>query len=78
MGALLSYVLLVALVAHAGAHVALLVTLARKKPRYRAVVAFVLPPLAPYYGWLGGASRLALVWLAGLGVYAAGVALANL
>ena len=78
MGALLSYVLLVALVAHAGAHVALLVTLARKKPRYRAVVAFVLPPLAPYYGWLGGASRLSLVWLAGLGVYAAGVALANL
>ncbi len=78
MGTLLSYVLLAALLAHAGAHVALLVTLARRKPRYRAVVALVLPPLAPYYGWMAGAGRLSLLWLAGLGVYAAGVALANL
>ena len=78
MATLFSYVLLLALAAHAGAHVALLVTLARKKPRYRALVAFVLPPLAPYYGWMAGRGRLSLVWLAGLGVYAAGVALANL
>ncbi len=78
MAALLSYVLLVALVAHAGAHVALLIALARRRPRYRALVAFVLPPLAPYYGWMAGDRRLSLVWLGGLGVYAAGVALANL
>jgi hypothetical protein len=78
MGRLLPYWLLVALVVHAGAHVALLVRLARKGPRYRALVAFFLPPLAPYYGWLAGAGRLALVWLVALGAYALGVALANL
>ena len=74
----LSWVLAAALLAHAGAHVALLVVLARGRPRYRALVALVLPPLAPYYGLLVGQSRLAFVWLGALGVYAAGVALANL
>ena len=77
MGWLLPYWLLVALAAHVAAHVALLVQLARKGPRYRALVAFVLPPLAPYYGWLSGAGRLSLVWLVALGAYAVGVALAN-
>ena len=75
---LLSYLLLVALVVHAGAHVALLVSLARRRPRYQALVAFALPPLAPYYGWRAGFGKLALVWLVALGAYAIGVGAANL
>jgi hypothetical protein len=78
MSALFSYLLLASLVAHAAAHLALLVLLARRPPRYRALVAFVLPPLAPYYGWMGKIRHLPLVWLVSLGAYSVGVALANM
>ena len=75
---LLSFWLLAALLAHAGAHVAILVSLFRRGPRYRAAVAFVLPPLAPYYAVAVGFRKLSALWLASLLAYAFGVALANL
>jgi hypothetical protein len=43
--------LLVALAVQLTAHVALVVGLARRKPRWRALVAAIVPPLAPVWGW---------------------------
>jgi hypothetical protein len=48
---LLGLWLALALAAHVTAHVALLAGLARRRPRWRAVAAFVVPPLAPIWGW---------------------------
>ncbi|HET9958226.1 MAG TPA: hypothetical protein VFQ61_27215 [Polyangiaceae bacterium] len=48
-------------------HVALALWLFRQKPRFRAGLALILPPLAPYWGLRGGlrgpALRLSLLWL---------------
>lgn len=74
---ILSWALAAALALHAGAHVALLIALARAHPRYRAAMALLMPPLAPYYGYMAGRRRLTAAWLVGLVAYAAGVALAN-
>lgn len=35
----------------ATAHVALVAALFWLKPRWRALAALLVPPLAPYYGW---------------------------
>jgi hypothetical protein len=43
--------LAIALAAHVTAHLALLAGLARRRPRWRAIAAFVVPPLAPIWGW---------------------------
>jgi hypothetical protein len=74
----LSYWLLAGVLLHAGAHVALVVGLLRATPLHMGLVAIVLPPLAPYYGWRLGMRKRTYLWLVGLGAYAAGVALANL
>jgi hypothetical protein len=51
------------------AHVTLVAGLAWRAPRWRALVAFVVPPLAPYWGW--SALRLrSVVWLVGAVAYA--------
>lgn len=59
------------------AHVALLVKLARERPRHRALLALFLPPLAPYfaleqkrYGWSG-------LWVLSALVYAVCAILAS-
>jgi hypothetical protein len=51
------------------AHVTLVVGLAGRAPRWRALVALVVPPLAPYWGW-DGLRRRSLLWMAGAVVYA--------
>jgi hypothetical protein len=54
------------LLAFAGAvtvHVAILAGLVGRKPRWRAALALVLPPLAPYWAW-GPMRRRAIAWLA--------------
>jgi hypothetical protein len=43
--------LALALLAHLVAHAALVVGLARRRPRWRALAAVVVPPLAPIWGW---------------------------
>ena len=58
-----------------GAHVTLLGSLALRAPRYRAAVALLVPPLAPYWGWRSGLKTRVYVWGASLLLYAAGVAL---
>ncbi len=61
----------------AGAHVALLVGLARQKPRWHAVVALVVPPLAPYWGYRAGMRLRVYAWAAALLAYAIGVVVAG-
>lgn len=51
------------------AHVTLVVGLAGRAPRWRALVALVLPPLAPYWGW-SGLRRRAVLWLGAAAAYA--------
>jgi hypothetical protein len=58
----------------AGAHVTLLGSLALRAPRYRAIVALVVPPLAPYWAWRDGLKVRVYVWAATLTVYGIGVA----
>jgi hypothetical protein len=50
-------------------HIAIVVGLARRAPRARAVAALVLPPLAPYWGF-GQRMRVRSVgWVASVAVY---------
>jgi hypothetical protein len=50
------------------AHVTLLVGLAGRAPRWRALVALIVPPLAPYWGWRPLRIR-SVAWLAGALMY---------
>ena len=53
------------------AHVALSLRLVRRaRPRWRGVVAFFVPPLAPLWGFREGFRRNASIWCLALGVYA--------
>jgi hypothetical protein len=71
----LAFALVVALLVFLGAHAALLVSLAARPPRYRALVALVVPPLAPYWAWRSALRTRVYVWLGSLALYAAGIAL---
>ena len=75
MKLILTIVLATALVVEVGAHVGLLAGLARREPRWRAVVALFLPPLAPYWGWQHGMTRRTYAWMAALAVYTIALAL---
>jgi hypothetical protein len=68
-----------ALALFAGAHVGLVGQLTRA-PRVgararwaRAVVAFFVPPLAPWWGWEAGLRRTTIVWSGALALYTLGV-----
>jgi hypothetical protein len=50
-------------------HLALAFRLVLRRPRWRGVVALVLPPLAPYWGAEAGMARMALVWVVALCIY---------
>jgi hypothetical protein len=52
------------------AHVTLALGLARRAPRWRAPVAFVVAPLAPFWGWSAGMRARSSVWVAAAVVYA--------
>jgi hypothetical protein len=58
-----------ALAVHVGAHVALLVGLARRRPWWRALAALVVPPLAPIWGW-NEMPRRAHAWAIAFAAYA--------
>ncbi len=51
------------------AHVTLVIGLALREPRWRAAVAFVVPPLAPYWGFRENMRGRAIVWGAAFVVY---------
>ncbi len=50
-------------------HVALVFRLVLRHPRWRGLVALVLPPLAPYWGMEAGMKRMAALWIVALSVY---------
>ena len=75
---LLTALLAGSLLAYVGAHVALCVGLVRGSPRWRALLAFVIPPLAPLWGWKAGMRARVYAWTAAVGLYALGVLFASL
>jgi hypothetical protein len=77
MGAALVVLVAAALATFVGMHVALLVALALRRPRHRALVALVVPPLAAYWSWRAGIRRRVGVWAVALVVYAVGVAVTS-
>ncbi len=67
--------LAVVLAVFVAAHVVLVAGLARSRAWGRAVVALLVPPLAPWWGWGAGLRAAAIAWCAALALYALGVAL---
>lgn len=60
------------------AHVALAGRLLlRQRPRWRGFVAFWVPPLAVIWGFQAGYAKMALTWLAALGVYVVSLLIAS-
>lgn len=58
------------------AHVAITYGLARRQPRWRAAVAFVVAPLAPYWAWREQMKVRAWIWTGALVLYVAATVLA--
>jgi hypothetical protein len=69
-------VLLVAFATLVTAHLALVFGLSRRTPRWRGLVALVVAPLAPWWGWSERMRARGAVWMAAAVVYAAALALA--
>jgi hypothetical protein len=67
--------LLIVLVITAGVilstHVSLSVGLARRGPWHRGLVAFLIPPLAPFWGYSGKLHTRSLVWIIAVTVHLA-------
>jgi hypothetical protein len=59
------------------AHVAITFGLARSKPRWRALVAFVLVPLAPYWAWRAQMRKRTWLWIGSLVLYLAALIVAS-
>jgi hypothetical protein len=51
------------------AHVSLVFVLAARPPRFRAALAFIVPPLAPFFGFREGFRALSSVWVVSLVAY---------
>ena len=69
MRALLSILLALAFAVFIAAHVALVVGILRANNRPRAALAFLVPPLAPFWGHELGMTKRANTWLAALVIY---------
>jgi hypothetical protein len=66
-------VLVVAFATLVCAHATLTIGLARRRPRWHALVAFVVAPLAPWWGWLARMHVRGVLWVTSALAY--GVAL---
>ena len=62
--------MLVSFAALVTAHLMLLGGLALHRPRWRAMIALVVPPLAPYWGARTGMRARAAAWVASAVAYA--------
>jgi len=69
--ALLSILLALTFAVFIAAHVALIVGIFRAHQRPRAALAFLVPPLAPFWGHELGMTKRASTWLAALIIYIA-------
>lgn len=58
-------------------HVAIAFGLARRRPRWRALVAFAVPPFAPYWAWREHMRTRAGLWMGGVVVYLVALVLAH-
>lgn len=58
-------------------HVATIVGLARRQPRWRAAAAFFVPVLAPYWAWQEHMKKRAAMWIGGVVVYLVALLLAS-
>jgi len=65
-----------ALAVFVAAHVALVAGLARRRTWGRAVLALLVPPLAPWWGYRVGLRVATIAWCAALALYALGVVVA--
>lgn len=70
------WLLLVVLLSHVAAHVTIAIGLKSRTSSRRALVAFVITPLAPLWGWRAGMRRPVYAWVMTLAAYAFGVAVA--
>ena len=70
-------VLVVAFATLLTVHVALAFGLARQPPRWRGLVALVVAPLAPWWGWHARLRARAIVWLAAAFAYAVALVIAS-
>jgi hypothetical protein len=61
------------LVVFLAAHVALVAGLARKRAWGRVVIALLVPPLAPWWGYRAGLRVATIAWCAALALYTVGV-----
>jgi hypothetical protein len=57
-------------------HLVVTVGLARRRPRWRAIVGLVVVPLAPYWAWQEHMRRRTWLWGVGLVVYVVALGLA--
>jgi hypothetical protein len=76
VSAVLPWVLLVALGTLLATHLAIVVTLFGRTPRWRGVLALLVPPLALWWASRTERSWLGWLWLAAVATFAAAVAAA--
>lgn len=69
--------LVVAFAALVTVHGTLVAGLARRAPWWRALVALVVVPLAPYWGWQERMWARSLLWIVCAAAYAAALVVAN-
>lgn len=74
----MTWVLLIAAIAHFGAHFAIVGGLAMREPRWHAAVALLVPPLGVWWGRRAQMHARWIVWLASLSVYVIALAIAKL
>jgi hypothetical protein len=53
------------------AHLALALKLTVARPHWRGIVALVVPPFAPLWGWRAGYTRWSWVWILAVVLYGA-------
>lgn len=69
-------VLVLAFAAMVATHVSIAFGLAKRTPRWRAIAAFAVPPLAPYWAWRERMMLRARLWVGALVVYVVALVLA--
>ena len=63
---------------HLVAHVTLVIGLLRREPWWHGLVAFLVPPLAPYWGYEAKLRGRVTLWVATLAIYLASATAAAL
>jgi hypothetical protein len=58
-------------------HVVIVFALAKHKPRWRALVALIVPPFAPYWAWREHMRKRASCWIGAVLVYSVMLLLAS-